>query len=607
MKQLKFMLAAATAVGIAAAAQASYLSGSTDFESGTVASLFTYNGAAAEPNDENESAIVEGAAEGVAVGNNNFGGTHNFKLKVNTGTTPILRSVNGTDEGASLATGNVYVDTLVQFTVTPKDDDPTPATENGVVKDKLMVYLKERATEVDGQTVLSTNLCVKGGYCAAAGGAVSVKEYVLTVGNGVEIVPNKWYRLTVTAYGNVASVGTYPAYSIKLDGNACTLDSMTFDANSAAPAFLTSQYQTDLVAKSIVLSMVQESKIKSVGFAGEGEVDDLVISTFNPAKTVVDFTLTLAGDAANGLLGNITYTTDASSGTLASGANLVSAYQGDTVTVSYTLAENYKADWSSVVINDQFEVAADQADLTLTITKNAPSTVDFTFVKGDGVNAVTYTINNNEPTAKVKAGDVIKITDVDYADLYVAGTVGKGYTQTITAAEVAAGVAISVTVDAKPLTGEGAVVVPDGTTAENIGINTETTGLADASATELTAIVKWADTYKATGKTALDAINAMVFDGKEPKNDAADAFLLNCDPNDAEKLKAAKDAFKFEDFNASSVDTWLAGAIETLKAAYPNGNVVPQRAEDLGEWYGDDDEKPEGFDPKFFRAKLIRK
>jgi hypothetical protein len=172
---------------------------------------------------------------------------------------------------------------------------------------------------------------------------------------------------------------------------------------------------------------------------------------------------------------------------------------------------------------------------------------------------------------------------------------------------VADGVAISVTVDAKPLTGDGAVDVPNGTTAENIGINTETTGLADASATELTAIVKWADTYKATGKTALDAINDMVFDGKEPKNDAADAFLLNCNPNDANALKAAKDAFKFDDFDASKVETWLQGAIDALKKEYPNGNVVPQRAQNLGAWYGDDDDKPEGFAPKFFRAKLIRK
>ena len=393
MKQLKFMLAAATAVGIAAAAQASYLSGSTDFESGTVASLFTYNGAAAEPNDENESAIVEGAAEGVAVGNNNFGDTHNFKLEVNTGTTPILRRVTGSDTTQSLANGNVYIDTLVKFTVTPDGDTPEATAE-----DKLMIYLKEDLSDSENPV---TNLVAIAGFYGATEFAGDT-PYVLTVGDD-DIVPNKWYRLTVSAIGNIAGSlaqgSVVPAFTIKIDGVTCIADKKIYDAaNEAAQLlFLGSSMSEDIEKKEILLSRVQnDTTLKAVGFAGEGEVDDLVISTFDPSKTVVDFTLALA-DVPDGM-GNVTYETPIENGTLDAEAKTVYCYSDNcTVTVDYTPVDNYTATWSATGADAPTSntfAPVDNAAYTLTFAYVAPSPVDFTytFKLGDGVSSVTYTI-----------------------------------------------------------------------------------------------------------------------------------------------------------------------------------------------------------------------
>ena len=61
-------------------------------------------------------------------------------LQVNTGTEPLLRKIDATGNMAVPldATKKVYIDTMVQFTVTPEGDTVT-AGDN----DKLMIYLKE--------------------------------------------------------------------------------------------------------------------------------------------------------------------------------------------------------------------------------------------------------------------------------------------------------------------------------------------------------------------------------------------------------------------------------------------------------------------------------
>ena len=141
MKQLKFMLAAATAISLATAAQA----GATDktlfnedFDDYTADQVVTeITGFSFEGTEgDNESAIIK-QAEG------------DMALKVNTGTDPLLRaldyqsSVNDLDfADEEAAINSVTIDTTVEFTVTP-EGDTVAATDD----DKLLIYLKEETVD----------------------------------------------------------------------------------------------------------------------------------------------------------------------------------------------------------------------------------------------------------------------------------------------------------------------------------------------------------------------------------------------------------------------------------------------------------------------------
>jgi hypothetical protein len=125
MKQLKFMLAAATAIGLATASQAAEqtnkLVDNENFDSATVGAAattlmgYSYAGATAT---DNESVVKAGGYNGSA-----------NALQVNTGTDPLLRALSQVQASARkldlTSYKSVYIDTMVQFTVTPAGDTVT--------------------------------------------------------------------------------------------------------------------------------------------------------------------------------------------------------------------------------------------------------------------------------------------------------------------------------------------------------------------------------------------------------------------------------------------------------------------------------------------------
>lgn len=307
MKTLKFMLAAATAIGLASATQADQYN-TTGFEKLTVGdpvttgvednrtgySYFYYAGATAE---DNESVIAAGTPDiARPTGAADVDATRNNILQVSTGTDPLLRTYKplsgSAPQAATELSGDTYVDTLVQFTVTPYTDTVTPGAS-----DKLMIYLKESVTtnELGEITDASTNLVVVGGYYSA--GATTAREYVLDTGS-VTVNPNEWHRLTVKAVCDISdslALG-FPGFAIWIDGEACTLDYYTLDENdpsSIGPTVIAAN--ADVLAKKLVLSLLtgsgmQTASLQAVGFAGEGKVDDIVFSDVDPFFTAVDFT-----------------------------------------------------------------------------------------------------------------------------------------------------------------------------------------------------------------------------------------------------------------------------------------------------------------------------
>lgn len=324
MKTLKSILAVATAVGLATAVQAVQDKDvSTGFEKLNVGtrvvtgipdtqnaddtfpsglnSYFKYTGA---NDDDNESAIVEFTEADVVAtrgkrpkGVSKFTGldatAHAKALQVSTGTDPLLRTFADYAASPNAITETKYVDTLVQFTVTPHDDTVTPSAD-----DKLMIYLKETMTVDNSSTNLFTNLVVKAGIIAgdAENFHVETNEYTLS---GANVEPGKWYRLTVTMIPNVFSDENWDAqcmgFLINIDGNECLTSGSFWKTEEVGNALMDNGVLADIVEElnqRLVIPIIGFGALplQGVGFAGEGKVDDFVYTSTDPTATVVDFT-----------------------------------------------------------------------------------------------------------------------------------------------------------------------------------------------------------------------------------------------------------------------------------------------------------------------------
>lgn len=328
MKTLKFMLAAATAIGIASVAQAGqYTGASTGFEKlkqgdkvftgvrdnvvndTDLDSYFCYVGANA---DDNESEIVAFTDNATPVtrptGITKFDGADATSranaLQVSTGTDPLLRTFkpvanSAPQEGVEFTT-STYIDTLVQFTVTPSTDTVTPG-EN----DKLMIYLKETAkTDSEGNPTgeTATNLVVMAGYLSA-GPKVTPTEFKLVTKD--DVMPGTWYRLTVEAVPAVVDATWLPGaigFRIKLDNALLHTADETYAEDDeiigmvAESEKVGGEITEGKVFLSLLAGKVDACTLQAVGFAGEGLVDDLVVTDVNPEVRTVNFTLAYDAD-----------------------------------------------------------------------------------------------------------------------------------------------------------------------------------------------------------------------------------------------------------------------------------------------------------------------
>lgn len=344
MKTLKFMLAAATAIGIASVAQAGQnRNASTGFEKlpqGTkvitgiidnkagdldVNSYFCYAGANV---DDNESEIVAFTDNATPVtrpsGITKFDGADATSranaLQVSTGTDPLLRTfrpvANSAPQAGEEFTTSTYIDTLVQFTVTPSTDTVTPGAS-----DKLMIYLKEIVkTDLEGNPTgeTATNLVVMAGFLKADY-TVTPKEFVLTK-DGIK--PGVWYRLTVEAVPAVldaAVVSGAIGFKIKLDNEELQTGDATFveDEDLLAVISESEKVGSGIVDGAVFLSLLTgeaaKCTLQAVGFAGEGLVDDLIVTDVDPAVRTVNFTLAFDENKVTAIeytIGDVTYWKD---------------------------------------------------------------------------------------------------------------------------------------------------------------------------------------------------------------------------------------------------------------------------------------------------------
>ena len=214
----------------------------------------------------------------------------------------------------------VYIDTSLQFTPA---QDVTPQVD--VKKDKLALWLN--VDVVDGSP--TTNLCVyasladlapapaaqTGGIRLGAQRAVtSVKPQVFRLSGTETIRPGHWYRLTVRTIKDVtrraARMGdatrSLLGFQIYLNGVLLAADQPSFSSVYTAYAtgsegWLHAAQDAELLAflrsGTVFVSLCGESAddaIGSVGFRGEGEIDDVGVSAEAPAflgVSSLDFTL----------------------------------------------------------------------------------------------------------------------------------------------------------------------------------------------------------------------------------------------------------------------------------------------------------------------------
>lgn len=236
------------------------------------ASAITAYGDDAKPADSLVGTDLPGLPDGFTSDGDNY-----LKLSTEDGT--LFRKVNG-DDGMSAGAG-LYLDTVVQFTVTDQGDRPVPSTTLGE-EDKFIIWLEAGAS--------TTNLCVYGGEYGLSEttiGLTQSKVYTLSA-DDVEIEPGTWHRLTVKAVSNMGleldasssySIGDVPAFQVYVDGVLLKpVESMLADSG-LSQEFV--NWET-IGTAGFVPAMVPGGMLSKVGFSGEGKLDDVVITTQMP-------------------------------------------------------------------------------------------------------------------------------------------------------------------------------------------------------------------------------------------------------------------------------------------------------------------------------------
>lgn len=272
------------------------------------------------------------------------------------GTTIVDYSLGAAQTIADTA---IYLDTLVQFTVT-EDDEPTVGND-----DKLAIWLGVETNGVG--EVTGTNLMVKAGLIDDQGGITETSFKI----NGT-VNPGEWYRLTVKALADITDKEGVPGFQIYLDGNLLTSRTPTFTSEYLEILDTDSHY-ADIAAGKYFASLKTVATLQGVGFQGTGAVDEIVWTEDDlfPAggPTVVDYTFTLTLDA------NVTgaaVTTNGAAVVFDNGAAQILA--GTTVSIAEpTFAPGYQL--NTITTN---ETAVVSPTFPITFTMDAAMTVAIT-------------------------------------------------------------------------------------------------------------------------------------------------------------------------------------------------------------------------------------
>ena len=212
-------------------------------------------------------------------------GTANY-LKVKTAfNEPLNRYIQGDKSAKAVPETGLYYDGLVKMTAF--DDDS--ASENLPNDTKIALWLQEGANEGD-----PTTLKLSAGEIGPEG-LLSRKVYDL----GAKLTADEWARVTIKTIGNIsAETGTYiPGFIVFVDKEALTLSGVNF-GNLKLTANAAEFKKANMLFPAYVadVSLEANSSLTSIGFAGQGGVDDISFrdeapSDIDAAKDFTFFTL----------------------------------------------------------------------------------------------------------------------------------------------------------------------------------------------------------------------------------------------------------------------------------------------------------------------------
>lgn len=377
MKQLKFMLAAATAIGIATVVQADVFNGSTDFESSPLVSvdgIFPSLPDGADETVQKEFARWEVPTDNFStlVDSTDFGGKtspkqykdHTKALNVDVGEGTLVRHIENDGNNATVKDGTVYIDTMVQFTVTPDEAAPTPGEE-----DKLMLYAKE----ADGEIKLHV---ATARVTSDFSGSVTLTPKVI-ITDKILSTNGEWYRLTIKSDAKGLNNGkSVDFFEIYIDGERVSAKEVLLLNEDSQYMFPSIQGATETAG------------IKAVGFSGEGKVDDLVFTTEYPFEaSTVDFTLTMfGGSPVSVTIGDVNYNFE---------NNVVEI---PAATTEFTV--NYNSDYfaSTLAWSNCSGCTANDATVTLNTGVTGASA---TLTLENNANATPPTVNDSTSAASV--------------------------------------------------------------------------------------------------------------------------------------------------------------------------------------------------------------
>ena len=256
------------------------LSSSEDFEGLSEGSLDISGGAEgqywvseeAEDGSMGDLAVVKAYEDGAAKPKD---GCDQY-LAVDTGA-PLQRYVQGGGAALDVGTG-IYFEGDVQFT--PYDGETKVDADAG---DKLLVYLQvKESDDENGKVTATTNFVVKAAYYDEGNSVKETKDYVCAVPDGFDAA--KWHHLVVKMKIRTNTDGYKRVFfEIAVDGSYLTSSEPKGDAGSLAAGV------ADSLFPSLDTTTDNTEKMVSVGFKGQGSIDNVTWTDIDPIPGQVDY------------------------------------------------------------------------------------------------------------------------------------------------------------------------------------------------------------------------------------------------------------------------------------------------------------------------------